>query len=159
VAQSTFTLLVNGSNHQVMAESDEPLLWVLRDQLRLTGTKFGCGEGICGACLVIIDNQASNSCLLPVSAAIGKNIETIEGLGQPGRLSPLQDAFKKFTAFGCGFCSPGQIVRATILLRQDPNANREKIIEAMDGNLCRCAAYPNILAAVEHVARSDGSKT
>jgi len=147
-----FRLRINGRLRRVRAYPDEPLLWVLRDRLGLTGAKYGCGEGVCGACSVLIDGKPLRSCRVPVSqVAGGAQIETIEALGQPGNLSALQEAFKQHSAFGCGFCTPGQIVNATALLRDNPHPTRDEIIYAMDGNLCRCAAYPNILAAIESV--------
>lgn len=156
---SEFTLRVNGERRVVRAASDEPLLWVLRDQLRLTGTKFGCGEGFCGACSVLIDGRARRSCQLPVAGvAEGQEIVTIEGLGRPGNLSAVQEAFAQHTAFGCGYCTPGQIVSATDLLRRNPNPTRQQIVAAMNRNLCRCAAYPNILAAVESLAAAPGAE-
>lgn len=144
------TLHVNGEIHRLEVEADEPLLWVLRDELRLTGTKFGCGEGDCGACSVLIEGEPWRSC--QVSAADlsqDDKIITIEGLGQPGNLSPVQQAFVEHTAFGCGYCTPGMIVSATALLESDRSPDREAIVSAMNQNLCRCAAYPNILAAIE----------
>lgn len=152
MAKETYLLRVNSEEHEVTAETDEPLLWVLRDYLRLTGTKFGCGEGRCGACRVMIDGTARNSCRIAISSVGDRHVETIEGLGVVGGLSPLQQAFRELTAFGCGYCTPGQIVSATALLRSDPNPDRSQIVRAMNGNLCRCAAYPNILAAIESVA-------
>lgn len=155
VPKKNLVLHVNGSRHRVTADPDEPLLWVLRDHLKLTGTKFGCGVGICGACSVLIDKEAWRSCLVPVDAvAEGQEIVTIEGLGQPGQLSPVQKSFLEHTAFGCGFCTPGMIVNATALLFGNPRPSRCQIIAAMDENLCRCAAYPNILEAIESVAES-----
>lgn len=147
------TLHVNGEIHRLEVEADEPLLWVLRDELRLTGTKFGCGEGDCGACSVLIEGEPWRSC--QVSAADlsqDDKIITIEGLGQPGNLSPVQQAFVEHTAFGCGYCTPGMIVSATALLESDRSPDREAIVSAMNQNLCRCAAYPNILAAIESLA-------
>jgi len=144
-----YTLHVNGSTRRVSARPDEPLLWVLRDQLRLTGAKFGCGEGMCGACSVLINGRSQRTCRLAVSAvADGREIVTIEGLGRPGRLSRVQAAFAEHNAFGCGYCTPGQIVAATALLNRNPAPTREQIVTAMNGHLCRCAAYPNILEAV-----------
>ena len=155
MAKREFTLRVNGENRTVQAEPDEPLLWVLRDQLRLTGAKFGCGEGICGACSVMIDGQVFRSCRVAIAgAADDQEITTIEGLGHPGTLSRVQKAFVEHTAFGCGYCTPGQIISATALLDDNPNPTRQQIIAAMDSNLCRCAAYPNILAAIESLAGS-----
>lgn len=158
LAKKELVLRVNGKSRPVTAESDEPLLWVLRDQLRLTGCKFGCGMGQCGACSVLIDREAWRSCLVPVEAvAEGQEIVTIEGLGQPGSLSPVQRAFLKHTAFGCGFCTPGMIVNATALLLANPQPTRGQIVAAMDESLCRCAAYPGILAAIGALA-SAGEK-
>lgn len=135
-----------------MVELDEPLLWVLRDDLGLTGTKFGCGTGVCGACSVLIDGVARRSCRVPVAyAAAGQEIVTIEGLGTSGNLSPLQQAFVDHTAFGCGFCTPGMIITATALLASNPHPGRQEIIEAMDYNLCRCGSYLNIIKAIESV--------
>jgi len=159
VQHPEFTLRVNGERRVVRAASDEPLLWILRDQLRLTGTKFGCGEGFCGACSVLIDGRARRSCQLPVAGvAEGQEIVTIEGLGRPGNLSAVQEAFAQHTAFGCGYCTPGQIVSATDLLGRNPNPTRQQIVAAMNRNLCRCAAYPNILAAVESLAAAPGAE-
>ncbi len=156
MAGRTFSLSVNGERVRVSAEPDEPLLWVLRDQLQLTGTKFGCGQGQCGACKVLIDGQPLWSCQVPVESVAGSSeIVTIEGLGQPGNLSPVQAAFARHTAFGCGFCTPSMIVEATALLRDNPRPTRAEIVAAMNGHLCRCAAYPNIIAAIRSVADSD----
>ena len=153
------TLRVNGEQRTVRAAADEPLLWVLRDKLRLTGAKFGCGEGFCGACSVLVNGRAQRSCQLPVGRlADGQEIITIEGLGQPGNLSAVQEAFAEHTAFGCGYCTPGQIVSATDLLGRNPNPTRQQIVAAMNRNLCRCAAYPNILAAVESLASAAGEE-
>ena len=139
-------LHVNGRSHTVAVDPDEPLLWVLRDRLRLTGTKFGCGEGSCGACSVLVDGEVYRSCVTAVGdVAGGERIVTIEGLGAPGRLSPLQRAFIDNDAFCCGFCTPGMIVTATALLAEHPHPSRDRIVAAMDDNLCRCAAYPGIL--------------
>lgn len=135
-----------------MVELDEPLLWVLRDDLGLTGTKFGCGTGECGACSVLIDGVARRSCRVPVAyAAAGREIVTIEGLGTSGNLSPLQQAFVDHTAFCCGFCTPGMIITATALLASNPHPGRQEIIAAMDYNLCRCGSYLNIIKAIESV--------
>jgi aerobic-type carbon monoxide dehydrogenase small subunit (CoxS/CutS family) len=155
--ESTHRLRINGSVHEVRAPADEPLLWVLRDRLRLTGAKFGCGEGICGACSVLIDGRAQRTCRLAVSALRPEQeIVTIEGLGQPGNLSAVQRAFLEHTAFGCGYCTAGQIITATALLGRNPAPTREQIVSAMNRNLCRCAAYPNILTAIESLA-ADGT--
>lgn len=135
-------------------EPDESLLWVLRDDLKLTGSKFGCGVGICGACSVIINNVARRSCCVQVAnVSQGHKIITIEGLGTPENLSLLQKAFVDHTAFCCGFCTPGMIVTATAFLARNPNPSREEIIEAMDHNLCRCGSYLNIIEAMESFVR------
>ncbi|MGD9253657.1 MAG: (2Fe-2S)-binding protein [Holophagae bacterium] len=153
--QREITLLVNGTEHRLSVDPSEPLLWVLRDRLKLTGTKFGCGEGACGACSVLIDGEVYRSCVVAVGdVASGEAITTIEGLGVPGSLSPLQQAFIDHTAFGCGFCTPGMIVTATALLKGTKKPSRQQIITAMDDNLCRCASHPAILEAIEHVAGS-----
>ncbi|HSL19879.1 MAG TPA: (2Fe-2S)-binding protein [Methylomirabilota bacterium] len=150
---TSFRLRVNGERVLVTADGDEPLLWVLRDRLGLTGTKFGCGEGECGACAVLINGEAYRSCMVPLSEVAPEDeVVTIEGLGRPGALSALQQAFIDHTAFGCGFCSPGMIVTAEALLRRNPAPEREQIIAAMDDNLCRCASYPAILKAIESAA-------
>ncbi len=160
MAKTRFELEVNGERRRIQAEADEPLLWVLRDRLRLTGTKFGCGEGDCGACSVLVNGEVWRSCQVEVSALSPEDeIVTIEGLGQPGNLSPVQQAFLEKTAFGCGFCTPGMIVNATALLASNPNPSREQIIEAMDDNLCRCATYPNILAAIESLRSESGERS
>ncbi len=159
MARRTLTLRVNGRRRRVSAEPDEPLLWVLRDELRLTGTKFGCGLGQCGCCKVLVDGRPLWSCQIPVaSVANGREIVTIEGLGQPGNLSPVQAAFAEHTAFGCGFCTPSMIVEATALLRDNPTPSRDQIVKAMNGHLCRCAAYPNIIAAIRSVAAAEGQE-
>jgi aerobic-type carbon monoxide dehydrogenase small subunit (CoxS/CutS family) len=147
------TLKVNGESHTLTIDPGEPLLWVLRDQLKLTGTKFGCGEGECGACSVLINGEVYRSCMVTVGElAADDEIVTIEGLGRPGNLSELQRAFVDHTAFGCGYCTPGMIVTAEALLRSNPHPNRDEIIRAMDDNLCRCASYPAIVEAVASVA-------
>jgi aerobic-type carbon monoxide dehydrogenase small subunit (CoxS/CutS family) len=148
-----FELNVNGTVHAVTVDVEEPLLWVLRDQLGLTGTKFGCGEGDCGACSVLIDGEAHRSCVLAAGdVANGEKIVTIEGLSANGDLSPLQSAFIEHTAFGCGFCTPGMIITATALLKENPTPSRKQIVDFMNDNLCRCASYPGIVEAIESVA-------
>ena len=150
MARRSFTLRVNGKPTSVSVEPDEPLLWVLRDELELTGTKFGCGEGDCGACTVLVDGETVRSCVTATDeVAAGEEILTIEGIGQPGNLSPVQTAFANHTAFGCGYCTPGMIIEATALLASNPDASRAEIVRAMNDHLCRCAAYPNIIAAIE----------
>jgi len=156
MAEQRFELRINGAIQTAECEPDEPLLWVLRDQLRLTGTKFGCGEGDCGACSVLVNGEVWRSCQVEVAQMSPEDeIVTIEGLGRPGQLSDVQQAFLDHTAFGCGYCTPGMIVNATALLRQNPHPDRGEIVAAMDDNLCRCAAYPNILAAIESLPGKD----
>jgi len=147
-----FTLLVNGTEHRVDASEDESLLYVLRDHLQLTGTKYGCGEGQCGACTVLIEGLPVRSCRIPASAVSRKKISTIEGLGRGGELDPVQQAFLEVEAFQCGYCTPGMILSAAALLDHTPNPTREQIIQRMDGNICRCGTYPRIIEAVQRAA-------
>jgi aerobic-type carbon monoxide dehydrogenase small subunit (CoxS/CutS family) len=159
MSKKRFELRINGEIHGLETEPDEPLLWVLRDELRLTGTKFGCGEGDCGACSVLVNGEVWRSCqVMAADLSPKEEIVTIEGLGQPGRLSPVQKAFLEHTAFGCGYCTPGMIVNATALLESNPRPSRSEIVASMDDNLCRCAAYPNILAAIESLSEEDQGK-
>ncbi|HUD12363.1 MAG TPA: (2Fe-2S)-binding protein [Terracidiphilus sp.] len=147
-----FVLDVNGAQLRVSAFSEETLLSVLRNRLNLTGTKYGCGEGQCGACTVLLDGRATRSCLVSVTSAANAKISTIEGLEQNGKLSPVQQAFLEEGAFQCGYCTSGMIVSATSLLREQQNPTEEQIVGAMQGNLCRCGTYPRILAAVKRAA-------
>ena len=149
---SDFVLNVNGARLHVNAPADESLLWVLRNRLNLTGTKYGCGEGECGACTVLADGQAIRSCLVPASAAVSYKIITIEGLAADGKLTPLQQAFLHEEAMQCGYCTSGMIMNAASLLRSKPHPTHNEIIEAMNGNLCRCGTYPRILAAIKRAA-------
>jgi aerobic-type carbon monoxide dehydrogenase small subunit (CoxS/CutS family) len=146
-------LHVNGSRRVLNAETDRSLLSVLRDDLDLTGSKYGCGEGRCGACTVLIDGQATRSCTTRVGAVGDKPVLTIEGLAKDGKLHPLQEAFLETDAMQCGYCTCGMIMSAVALLKRDPHPNREDIIRAMNGNICRCGVYPRILSAIEHAAR------
>jgi aerobic-type carbon monoxide dehydrogenase small subunit (CoxS/CutS family) len=160
LAKQTFTLNVNGKKYRVQVEPDEPLLWVLRDDLKLTGSKFGCGVGVCGACSVLIDGVVRRSCCIQVvNVSQGQKIITIEGLGTLKNLSLLQKAFVKHSAFCCGFCTPGMIITATALLARNPNPTRQEIIEAMDHNLCRCGSYVNIIEAIESCAGEQSGET
>ena len=153
-SKKSIILNVNGKNHQIEVDMDEPLLWVLRDDLGLTGTKFGCGKGECGACSVLIDGDVQRSCRFPVAyASAGQEIITIEGLGSAENLSDLQKAFIKHSAFCCGFCTPGMLITATGLLGHNPFPSREEIIKAMDNNLCRCGSYMHIIKAIESVVK------
>jgi aerobic-type carbon monoxide dehydrogenase small subunit (CoxS/CutS family) len=148
-----YVLNVNGTRLHVTAPAEETLLSVLRNHLELTGTKYGCGEGQCGACTVLLDGRATRSCLMPVSAAASAKITTIEGLEQHGVLTPIQQAFLDEGAFQCGYCTSGMIMSATSLLRDARNPTEEQIVEAMNGNICRCGTYPRIVAAVQRAAR------
>jgi aerobic-type carbon monoxide dehydrogenase small subunit (CoxS/CutS family) len=147
---SDFVLNVNGTKLHVSAPPQETLLSVLRNRLDLTGTKYGCGEGQCGACTVLVDGLPTRSCLIPVSVVGNARIVTIEGLEQDGKLSSVQQAFLDEGALQCGYCTPGMILRATALLH---NPTEGQIVEAMNGNLCRCGTYPRIVAAVQLASR------
>ena len=145
-------LQVNGSVMRVRAADDEPLLWVLRNRLHLTGTKYGCGEGQCGACTVLLDGRATRSCLTPVSAATGVPITTVEGLETRGALSPVQQAFLDEGAMQCGYCTSGMVMAVTALLDEHVNPTDEQILNAMNGNLCRCGTYPRIVSAIRRAS-------
>jgi aerobic-type carbon monoxide dehydrogenase small subunit (CoxS/CutS family) len=145
----TFKLHVNGREHSVTSDKDRPLLDVLREDLGLTGAKYGCGEGECGACTVLVGGKAVRSCITPVSEAGDEKIQTIEGLAEGEKLHPVQQAFIDKQALQCGYCVPGQILAAVAFLNEKKNPTREEIVEAMNGNICRCCNYANILTAVE----------
>jgi aerobic-type carbon monoxide dehydrogenase small subunit (CoxS/CutS family) len=151
-AMGEYVLNVNGTRLHVNAPAEETLLSVLRNRLDLTGTRYGCGEGQCGACTVLLDGRATRSCLTPVSAAASAKVTTIEGLEQNGALTPVQQAFLEEGAFQCGYCTSGMIMSATALLRETHHPSEDQIVEAMDGNICRCGTYPRILAAVKRAA-------
>lgn len=144
---------LNGRPVSLNTEDDRTLLWVLRTDLELTGTKYGCGEGLCGACTVVVDGEAVRSCLTTLAAVEGKSVTTIEGLEKNGKLHPLQQAFADHGAFQCGFCTSGMIMNAVALLQKEKKPSRAAIIEAMDANLCRCGAHQRILAAIEEASR------
>jgi aerobic-type carbon monoxide dehydrogenase small subunit (CoxS/CutS family) len=143
---------LNGQPVSVRVDPHRPLLSVLRHDLGLTGTKYGCGEGLCGACTVIVERQAVRSCTLEAKDVAGKHVTTIEGLAANGQLHPLQKAFVDHDALQCGYCTPGMIMNAYSLLLNTPHPTRAQIIESMDGNLCRCGAHVRILAAIESAA-------
>ncbi len=147
-------LVVNQKSYRLEVAADRMLLWVLRDDLELTGSKYGCGEGQCGACTVLIDGVAARSCITPASSVESKKITTIEGLAQNGRLHPLQEAFIQADAMQCGYCTPGMIVSGAGLLKKNPHPSNADIQEAMQGNVCRCGTYPRIVAAVQLAARA-----
>ena len=148
----TVELKINGRVRSVITDPARPLLDVVREDLGLTGTKYGCGEGQCRACTVLVDGRPTTSCLLPVSRAAGKEIVTIEGLAEGDALHPVQDAFLREDAMQCGYCVPGMILNAVSLLRTNPNPSDDQIVEWMNGNLCRCCGYPKIVAAVRRAA-------
>lgn len=148
------SLFVNGSSRKVDADSQSSLLSVLREQLDLTGTKYGCGEGQCGACTVLIGGEPHRSCLTPAADAEGKPITTIEGLAKDDKLHALQEAFLAEEAMQCAYCTSGMIMSAAGLLRSDLNPSESKIKEFLDGNICRCGAHPRIVAAVQRAARA-----
>lgn len=147
---TTFT--VNGSTHQPEAPPEMPLLWYLRDLAGLTGTKYGCGLGICGTCTVLVDGQAARACLLPVGELEGRAITTIEGLSADG-MHPVQRAWRALNVAQCGYCQSGQIMQAAALLATTPRPTDAEIDAAMSGNLCRCGTYPRIRAAIKLAAQ------
>ena len=149
------TLTVNGEKIDTLVEENKTLLWFLREQLGLTGTKEGCGAGECGACTVILNKKAVNSCLVMALEAHGCQVDTIEGEAKDGELSLLQSAFISNNALQCGFCTPGMIMSARALLMRNPSPTRDEIIEAMQGNLCRCTGYESIIEAVEQATKGE----
>lgn len=147
------TLIVNGKQHEVAADPETPLLYVLRNDLQLKGARYGCGIGQCGACTVIIDGKAVQSCDVPVSAATGKQITTVEGITRNGKLHPLQEAFIAEQAAQCGYCATGIIMSAKALLDANPKATEREIRTALKGNLCRCGTHQRILRAIQRAAK------
>lgn len=147
-----FRLNINGADLHINAAGEESLLYVLRDHLHLTGTKYGCGEGQCGACTVLIDGSARRSCLASVESVKDARITTIEGLEHNGMLTPVQQAFLDEEALQCGYCTSGMILSATSLLRDHPHPTDQQIVERMNGNICRCGTYPRIVAAIKRAA-------
>ena len=146
------TLNINGKPAKVHAEPDTPLLWVLRDELHMSGTKFGCGMALCGACTVHIDGQPTRACVMPASAAVGKKITTIEAVGATPVGKRVQQAWAEIDVPQCGYCQSGQIMAATALLRAVPKPTDKDIDQAMSGNICRCGTYPRIRAAIHKAA-------
>jgi aerobic-type carbon monoxide dehydrogenase small subunit (CoxS/CutS family) len=145
-------LEVNGKRYSVRYSPDTPLLYVLRDELGLTGTKYGCGEGMCGSCTILLAGTARRSCQVPVSAAMGKSITTIEGLEKNGELHPVQEAFVEEGAFQCAYCTSGMIMSSVSLLQSNHNPSEEQILQSMQGNICRCGTYPRIMEAIRKAA-------
>jgi len=148
-------LSLNGKTHSIDVDEQTSLLVVLRDYLDLTGTKYGCGEGQCGTCTVLIDGEARRSCLTPVGSVAEKDVTTIEGLEKDGRLHPVQEAFLAEGAFQCGYCTSGMILSACGLLRRSPHPTETEIVDFMQGNICRCGTYPRIIAAIQRASHAE----
>ena len=149
----TISFTLNGESVSVTTDGQRMLLWVLRTDLGLTGTKYGCGKAMCGACTVIVNDRAVQSCMTTIRSVRGKNVITIEGLAKNDKLHPIQQAFVKHDALQCGFCTPGMILNAYSLLLRNPEPTREEIIEGMENNLCRCGAHTRIIQAIETAAQ------
>ena len=147
-----YTLRINGATHEVDGEPGDSLLSVLRYELGLTGSKFGCGEGHCGACTVLVDGDTARSCVTRLGAAAGKQITTIEGLAKADRLHPVQQAFLNAEAFQCGYCTPGMVMAAVGMLKRTPDPTEQDIARIMDRNVCRCGTYPRIVEAIKAAA-------
>lgn len=150
------TLNVNGADHKVNVADDDLLLYVLREKLDLTGTKYGCGEGQCGACTVLLDGHPSRSCRMSIANAAGRKITTIEGLEKDGKLHPVQQAFLDEEAFQCSYCTPGMIMSVVGFLSSNPKPGPDDIVRGMNGNICRCGTYPRIIAAIQRAAGNTG---
>ena len=150
--QRTISFTLNGKPASVTTDDERMLLWVLRSDLGLTGTKFGCGEGLCGACTVIVDQQAVRSCSVPIKDIAGKHVVTIEGLANGDKLHPIQEAFLKHHAFQCGYCTPGMLLNAYALLLKTPKPTRSQILTHMEDNLCRCGAHVRIVEAIQEAS-------
>jgi aerobic-type carbon monoxide dehydrogenase small subunit (CoxS/CutS family) len=152
-------LLVNGNQFRVDIDPDRSLLSVLREELDLTGAKYGCGEGQCGACTVLIDGLATRSCITPVNKVVGRQITTIEGLATNGTLHPVQQGFVDADAMQCGYCTPGMILSSVALLKKQPSPSEAQIKQGLEGNICRCGTYPRIVQAVRMASRmSNGGR-
>lgn len=151
-------LLINGNQHEMEVEADASLLSVLRDDLDLTGSKYGCGEGTCGACTVLIDGKIFRSCIIQASEAEGKQITTIEGLEDKEQLHPVQEAFLQTDPFQCAYCAPGMVMASVALLEQNAAPTEEEIVSFMNGNICRCGTYPLIVKAIQLASNQTGRK-
>ena len=147
-------LNVNGEKHEITVDPDVELLTVLRDNLDLTGSKYGCGEGACGACTVLINGKPTRSCITQVGSVTGKEVTTIEGLEKNGELHKVQEAFLSTDAFQCSYCASGMIMSAVALLESNPSPTEDAIVKAMEGNICRCGTYPYILKAIQLASKS-----
>jgi len=156
--EKTFRFRLNGKDVSLTSSPERMLLWVLRSDLGHTGTKYSCGEGFCGACTVLVNNEAVQSCQYPIQNAEGKEVITIEGLQKNGKLHPLQEAFMQHNALQCGFCTPGMILQAYALLLKNPQPSEKDIVEALEGNLCRCGAYNRIIQAVQTASHTMAMK-
>lgn len=150
--EETIRFKLNGRETELVTDPNQILLWVLRNHFGLTGTKFGCGIGFCGACTVLIDNEPMRSCMMAVSDVAGRSVVTVEGLENDGKLHPVQQAFIDHDALQCGFCTPGMILTATGLLIRNPSPSRGEVVSGMEENLCRCGAHTRIIDAVEDAA-------
>jgi aerobic-type carbon monoxide dehydrogenase small subunit (CoxS/CutS family) len=150
--KETIRFKLNDKPVSITVDNERMLLWILRTELNLTGIKFGCGEGFCGACTVLVDNEAVRSCQFPIKNVKGKEVITIEGLAKNGDLHPLQKAFIKHDALQCGFCTPGMILNAYSLLLKNPQPTRKEIVQGMEENLCRCGTYQRIIQAIQTAA-------
>lgn len=150
----TISFTLNDDPLTLRVDRDRPLLWVLRTDLGLTGTKFGCGEGLCGACTVLINNEATAACQTSIGTVVGSDVRTIEGLAKNGQLHPIQEAFVAHDALQCGFCTSGMILKAYGLLVSNPKPTREQIIAGLEDNLCRCGAHVRIVAAIQTAAEA-----
>ena len=151
--EETIRFKLNNKETELVTDPNQLLLWVLRNRFGLTGTKYGCGIGFCGACTVLIDNEAVRSCMLPVSEVAGKSVVTIEGLAEDGKLHPVQQAFVDHDALQCGYCTSGMILTAVALLKKNDAPTRQDIIDGLEDNLCRCGAHTRIIDAVGDAAR------
>lgn len=151
---ATIQLAINEHSYTVDVDPQTSLLTVLREHLDLTGSKYGCGEGMCGACTVLIDGKAQRSCITRVGSVTGMQITTIEGLASGERLHPVQEAFLEVNAMQCGYCTSGMILSAVALLKKNPKPSQSEIVEFMDGNLCRCGTYPRIVSAIQKAAKA-----
>ena len=152
----TINFKLNGKDVTLNTDGNRRLMWVLRDDFGLTGTKYGCGTGLCGSCVVVVNNEAVRSCLMSVRDLRDREVLTIEGLVQGDKLHPIQQAFIDHSAVQCGFCTPGMIMNAYVLLQKNPKITREQIISGMENNLCRCGAHTRIVDAIESVAERKG---